>query len=226
MVQQLTAGLERLAGRAQAVMDSLAFPPAPSIDSLVAASAPVQLAELAVLAAEAGLELTAAEQRARINASVGVQRFGGEGEHQIGPTLGASVTMPFTASGAGRASRLAAEQDILAAQAEQRAGLSRARASLGAARDRYEVAVANAALFEVGLMRGAREERENALAGYRTGTLSLLELLDFERALAQAEVSQHRSRIAAAEALADLLAGATEIPDHTVTAASLPGGES
>lgn len=227
VVQQLTARLDRLAARAPAVMDAMAFPPAPSIDSLVAISAPVQLAEVTVQEAVAGLRLTAAEQRARVNASIGVQRFGGEdGRHRIGPTLGASVTLPFTARGAGRATRLAAERNVSAAQAEQRAALSRARASLGAARDRYEVAVVNAALFEVGLMRGAREERENALAGYRTGTLSLLELLDFERALAQAEVSQHRSRVAAAEALADLLAGATDIPDHTVTETTLPGGDS
>lgn len=225
--QRLTASLDRLAELAPALMEAVVFPPAPSIDSLVAVSAPVQLAKVAVQEAEAGLRLTAAEHRARLNASIGVQRFGGEdGRHRIGPTLGASVTLPFTARRAGRATRLAAEQNILAAQAEQRAAFLRVRASLGAARDRYDVAVANAALFEAALMRGAREERENALASYRMGTLSLLELLDFERALTQAEVSQHRSRIAAAEALADLLAGAADIPDHSVTAATLPGGES
>ena len=226
-IQRLTRSLDQLAERAPAVMDALAFPPPPSTDSLVAVSAPVQLAEVAVQEAEAGLQLTAAEQRTRVNASVGVQRFGGDdGQHRIGPTLGASVTLPFTDRGAGRATRLAAERNILAARAEQRAALSRARASLGAARDRYETAVANAALFEAALMRGAREERENALASYRTGTLSLLELLDFERAVTQAEVSQNRSRIAAAEALADLLAGGADIPEHTLSDADLPGGGS
>ena len=207
-VQRLTTRLDLLARRAPAIMDAVAFPPAPRTDSLVAISAPVQLAQVAVQEAEASLRVSAAEQRTRVNASVGVQRFGGEGgRHRIGPTLGASMTLPFTARGAGRAARLAAERNLLAAQADQRAALSRARAVLATARDQYEAAAANAALFEAGLMRGAREERENALAGYRIGTLSLLELLDFERALVEAEVSQDRSRIAAAEALADLLAG-------------------
>ncbi|MBA3259245.1 MAG: TolC family protein [Gemmatimonadales bacterium] len=223
-VRRLTTTLDRLAGRALAAMDALTFPAGPSIDSLVAISSPVQLSEVTVQAAVADLRLTQAEQRTRVNASVGIQRFGAEnGKHRVGPTLGASITLPFTARGAARATRLAAERNVLAARAEQRAALSQARAFLGAARDRYEAAVANAALFEAGLMRGVREERENALASYRTGALSLLELLDFERALTQAEVSQNRSRIAASEALANLLAGAACIPDHTLSSKARRG---
>lgn len=225
VVRQLTVLLDRLAERAQVVMHAVAFPPAPSLDSLVAVSAPIQLAEVALRQAEAGVLVAAAEHRARVNASVGVQRFEGEdGRHSIGPTMGASVTLPFTARGAGRASRLAAEHNVLVARAEQRAAVSTARASLRAALDRYEVAVANAALFQAGLMRGARDERENALAGYRTGALSLLELLDFERALVQAEVSQQRSRIAAAQALADLLGAGADVT-HRMSGEPSPGGE-
>ena len=41
----------------------------------------------------------------------------------------------------------------------------------------------------------------------RNGELSLLELLDFERALTRAETDRLRSRIAAVDALTDLLAG-------------------
>jgi outer membrane protein TolC len=225
VVGQLTMLLDGLAARAQVVMHAVVFPPAPGLDSLVAVSEPIQLAAVALREAEAGVLVAAAEQRARVNASVGVQRFeGDDGRHSIGPTIGASITLPFTAHGAGRATRLIAERRVLVARAEQRAALSAARASLRAALDRYDVAVANAALFEEGLMRGAREERENALAGYRTGALSLLELLDFERALVQAEVSQHRSRIAAAQALAHLL-GAGEEGPHRTSREPSSGGE-
>ena len=48
------------------------------------------------------------------------------------------------------------------------------------------------------------EERESALAAYRTGSLSLLELIDFERALSRAEIERIRALIDAADALADL----------------------
>ena len=224
---RLTAVLDRLAEGAPRTVDEISFPPAPDLDSLVGASAPVRLAEAGMRQAQAGVRLAVAEQRTRVNASVGVQRFSGDdGRHQVGPTLGASLSLPFTAKGAGRASRLASERDLIAAQAELQAAVSQTRAFLGAARDQYEVAVANAALFEPAILRGAREERENALATYRTGTLSLLEFLDFERALTQAEISRTRSQIAAAEAFAELLAGAAEVSERAPSATVLPGGES
>jgi len=224
---QLAARLDRLASRAPETLEMLSFPPVPNLDSLVQASAPVQLAEVGQREAAAGVRLAIAEQRTRVNASVGVQRFGGDdGGHRVGPTLGASVTLPFTAGAAGRAARRAAEQELVGTRAELRGAKALARAELGAALDQYEVAVANAALFEPALLRGAREERENALAIYRTGTLSLLELLDFERALTQAEISRLRSRVAAAEAFAELMAGAANVPEHSPFPAALPGGES
>jgi cobalt-zinc-cadmium efflux system outer membrane protein len=225
-LQRITALLDSVSSTAARTVDLISFPPAPDLDSLVSAAAPVQLAEAGVRQAEAGVKVAAAERKTRVNASVGVQRFSGEdGRHKFGPTLGASLTLPFTATGAGRASRSAARHDLLAARAELDAAVGQTRATLGAARDRYQVAVANAALLEPALLRGARAERENALATYRTGSLSLLELLDFERALTQAEISRTRSQIAAARALAELLAGAAEVPEHAPTAI-LPGGES
>ena len=57
-----------------------------------------------------------------------------------------------------------------------------------------------------------RQERESALAAYRTGSLSLLELLDFERALSRAEIERIRALVDAADAWADLL-GADERSD-------------
>lgn len=226
IVARLTDRLDWLGSRSPAALEAVSFPTVPDLDSLVAASAPVQLAGVGMRQAQAGLRLARAEQRTRIGASVGVQRFGDDaGGHQIGPTLGVSLSLPFTSS-AGGALRRAAEQDLLAAQAERSAALAGARAELGAARDRYRVALENAALFEPALLRGAREERENALATYRTGSLSLVELLDFERALTQAEISRLRSQAAAAQAYAELLAGAAQPPEHSRPEPALPGGDS
>ncbi|MET0398863.1 MAG: hypothetical protein ABW277_18875, partial [Longimicrobiaceae bacterium] len=47
-----------------------------------------------------------------------------------------------------------------------------------------------------------------ALAAYGSGDLSLVELLDFERARARAEIQRVRARIEAADALAELLSSA------------------
>jgi outer membrane protein TolC len=74
--------------------------------------------------------------------------------------------------------------------------------------------------MDAALLRGAREERESALAAYRTGSVSLLELLDFERALARAEIERVHALLEAVDAWADLMGapGPSEAP-------SLPGGD-
>lgn len=89
-----------------------------------------------------------------------------------------------------------------------------------AARTRYEAARERLAAFDAALLRGVRQERETALAAYRSGELSLIELLDFERALARAEVEQRRAHIEAVVALADLISGAAGAADDE------PGGDS
>ena len=76
------------------------------------------------------------------------------------------------------------------------------------ARERYEAARERLAGYDATLLRAAGEERESALAAYRTGDLSLLELVDFERALSRAEIDRLRAGLDALTALTDLLSGA------------------
>ena len=76
---------------------------------------------------------------------------------------------------------------------------------IAAAAARYLGASERVGIYEAALLSGARAERDVALANYRDGTLSLLELLDFERALVDAEVGRLESLLAAADAWADLL---------------------
>jgi cobalt-zinc-cadmium efflux system outer membrane protein len=193
------------------------LPPAPDVDSLVALSGAVRLASVDVMRFEAGRRLTRAERRPQVAASFGAQRFGtDDGRHTVGPTVGLSISLPFTARRANRASFVAAEREVEAAQAQRRAVSVAARAELAAAWEQYEAARERLALYNAALLRGAREERETALAAYRSGGFSLLELLDFERALARAEIAELQGRIDAADALADLLAGAAHVADATI----------
>jgi cobalt-zinc-cadmium efflux system outer membrane protein len=213
-----TAGRDALidAAIAETAPRLATLPPAPAPDSLLARATAVRMAEAAVERARATRALTAAEQRPRFSAALGLQRFGAEegGAGTVGPTLGGSVTLPFTARRANQAALAAADREIATAVAERDAELAAVRAELAAAFERYEAARARLSMFDTALLVGAREEREAALASFRTGDLSLIELLDFERALARAETERLRSLLAAADALADLLAAGTGTPDH------------
>lgn len=181
------------------------LPPAPARDSLLPRAAAVLSARAAVDRARAARALTAAEQRPRFSAAVGLQRFSAdEGGGTVGATLGGSVTLPSTARRANAAALASAEAEIAAALAELDAAVATVRAELAGAMERYEAARIRLSAFDAALLRGAREEREAALAAFRAGDLSLVELLDFERALARAETERLRSAVDAADALADL----------------------
>lgn len=199
------------------------LPAAPALDSLIALSSAARLGGITVARADAARRLASAEQRPTIFGSVGVQRFASEsGGYTAGPTVGASISLPFTARRGNQAAITAAERDVVAAEAGRRAAVASVRAELTTAFQRYEAARERLTLFDAALLRGAREERESALAAYRTGELSLLELLDFERALARAEIARLRSRMEAADALADLITGAAGSPDDSHTEFMLP----
>ena len=197
------------------------LPEAPSLDSLLAISAATQLRDIAVASATASRQLVSAQQRPVLAASLGVQRFAIEtGGFSTGPTIGATLSLPFTARRGTQAATTLAYREIAAAEARRRASIATVRADLTAARRRYEAARERLALFDAALLRGAREERESALSAYRGGQLSLIELLDFERALARAELSRLRSRMDAADALADLIAGAAGDEDDALSAST------
>jgi len=196
------------------------LPALPNLDSLLSASGAIRLAQLGVERAQALRALTIAEQRPVLAASLGVQRFADEqGDANLGLTAGFSMPLSFMARRGNAARRLVAEREVSLAQAERVATETRVSSALAVAADRYETARAQIAAFDAALLRGAREERETALAAYRANTMSLVELLDFERALAQAEVSRMRSQAEAADAMLDLLSsvlGVIDVPNAGV----------
>lgn len=208
------ATVDRLVGdaAAQALVGRLIeLPPA---DTLLSLAAELRLAELRVAEADATRRVALAERRPGVTAAIGAQRFDDEGGTRFGATVGASVPLPFTARRANEAVATAADREVAAAEAERRAAIASARARIAAAVDRYAAAREQIALYDSALLQAARAEREGALASYRAGDLSLIELLDFERALARAEIDRLRSRMAAADALAALYVDVTATTTH------------
>lgn len=190
------------------LISRLVLPPAPGTEALLVSTGRLAFAEAAYARAERARALALAELRPRVSAILGAQRYVGDnGGFTYGPTIGATVTLPFTARAATTSARAAAERELISAAADRRASVAAARADLLAAAERYEAARSRVNAYDTALLRGAREEREAALASYRTSGITLLELLDFERALARAEIDRIRGVIDAAAALADLLGG-------------------
>jgi outer membrane protein TolC len=83
--------------------------------------------------------------------------------------------------------------------------MAASRGRLAAVRLEYDAARTRLASYDAALLVAAEEERQSALAAYRAGDLSLLELLDFERALARTTIDRWRSWLRAATAYAALL---------------------
>jgi cobalt-zinc-cadmium efflux system outer membrane protein len=178
------------------------------VDSLVALDVDLMLAEMEVVRARALAQLRQASLRPVLSAAVGVQRFEVATGHVVGPVAGVEMTLPFTSARGGV--REAAEQAITTAEAVRDAARVAARTRVMLLSDRYGVARDRLARFDAELLRGALEERESALASYQSGDLSLMELIDFERALARAEIARFRTIASAADIRAALEAGASD----------------
>lgn len=203
---------------ATVLMDSLLasdavplLPSLPDVDSLLASTGILALLDAEVAQATASRALLAATLRPQLVAAVGVQRISADGGGGLGPTAGISLSLPFTARRGNRAALFAADRVVQAAETDRRATVSALRSALAAQRERYEAARVRLGLFDAALLRGARDERETALAAYRAGDLSLLELLDFERALSNVEIERTRAMVDVAGALADLISSAAGV---------------
>jgi len=186
-------------------LDAL-LPQAPDADSLLAASAGLRVADAAVDRARSARALMVARQKPHFTAFLGVQRFMADaGSSSLGPVFGGSISLPFTARRAGEAALAEADLALTAAAADRTARRSTLRAELLAARDLYESARQRMAVYDPLLLEAAQQEREGALASFRSGQLSLTVLLDLERGLSQALTSRLQSEVDAMDALTRLL---------------------
>lgn len=213
-VATLDTVLDTIAGDGLGDAWRAVLPTLPLLDSLLAQSAAMRLADVGSARAEAARALLVAEQRPQVSAYAGLQRIGqANNGPTLGPSFGFTVSLPFTAARGNRLAIAAASQSTVSARIAREAALIETRGRLDAARERYSAARERLETFDATLLRGAQDERESALAAYRTGSLSLLELLDFERALSRAEIERIRALVDAADAWADLL-GADEHSDQ------------
>lgn len=181
------------------------IPEVPDPDTLTAHGTAPVLARTGIARATAERARQQATRRTQGSAFAGIQRIGQAADGPaFGPTFGITMSLPFLTGGATSLIRAAADSGVVAAEARAMATTAETSARLAAATARYAGARERLAVFDAALLSGARSEREVALANYRAGTLSLLEFLDFERALADAEIGRLESLLAAADAWADL----------------------
>lgn len=189
-----------------------------AVDGFLATASDVQLADAEVARARADSALAFAVRRPQVSALAGVQRIGqANNGPALGPSVGITISLPFTARRANQLGAMADAGRIVATESSRAAAIAAVRARIDAATERFLAARERLAVFDAALLRGARDERESALASYRSGGLSLLELVDFERALARAEIDRIRALVDAANAWAELSAGGeiAEEPSHT-----------
>lgn len=178
------------------------------MDSVMATAGEVQLADAEVARAVAQRALATAARRPQVTASAGLQRIGqANNGPALGPSMAITISLPFTARRGNTLGAVADAERVTAMERSRTATLAAVRARIEGSAERFAAARERLAVYDAALLRGARDERESALASYRSGGLSLLELVDFERALARAEIDRIRALVDAATAWADLSSG-------------------
>jgi cobalt-zinc-cadmium efflux system outer membrane protein len=177
----------------------------------------LRLADVAVARAEGLRALGVASRRTRAEAFVGIQRIGQANDGPtFGPSAGISWTLPRTASTANQRATLAEQLGIEASAQLRRATAAAVQSRLTAAREHYSAALRRIDVYDAALLSGAREERDGALEAYRAQRLTLLELLDFERALARAEIGAIGALVDAASAYASLRRGGSAVSEYSL----------
>ena len=178
-----------------------ALPVPQAADTALALHAEVRAARSDVARAVAASRELEVLRRLQLAALAGLQRIGpANGGSGASLLLGLSSTLPFTARRSNALAAEASAEAVGASQAEVVAVEAAARAELLQNSARYSAARERLQTFDEALLLAADAEREAALASFRAGTLTLLELLDFEQALVGVEVERARSLAAAAEA--------------------------
>lgn len=169
-------------------------------------------------AADAAVARARGDARPQWSGGIGLQRFQDGDRFTLGPAVMVGVTLPGTARGATAARIALAEAEREAHRAANAATRAEVRTARVRAQAAYEAARHRVAAFDATLLLGARAERDAALDAYAAGRLTLLELLDFERALLGAELERLEALADARNALAAIAAAAAgvapEEPSH------------
>jgi outer membrane protein TolC len=211
VVQTLSVRLDTLVHRTTSEKnEEYAIPAPPDLARAMALSFAIRSGSAEEERSAALAALGAELRKPVVTGSIGLQRFGDVGtpapDRRIGVTVGASLPLPFTVRAANRRAAAANAARLTAAASATSATRASTRTHLVVANDRYSAARERMAAYDLTLLRGAREERAGALQAYRTGAVTLLELLDFERALVHAETGRVNARLDAVSAYANVIA--------------------
>lgn len=187
----------------EAVGDSAVLPPLPSraeLDRRVDAAPSLRAAEAEIARREALLDFERARSTPDVTLSVGVQR-----DEDLGLTqavVGFAVPLPLFDR--NRGNQFTAAARIAAARDDQLALRNRLRSETYAARERLAAARNEAQSMTDEVLPGARLVYDTALAGFRLGKFSFLDVLDAQRTLIDAQSRQVEAMAAAHQAVTDI----------------------
>jgi len=154
----------------------------------LAARPDLQAARREVERADAGLRLQGALGKPNVSVGIGVQRDYGSN----GMLLSFGLPLPFFNRNQGGVARGAAERDR--AVALQAAAETQVTLDVQQALNALDVSRRRLAYVEADYLRNAREARDIVLASYRSGAATLIDYLDAQRALREAQRTQNRAR--------------------------------
>jgi outer membrane protein TolC len=184
-------------------VQQLPTPQFPALQDITEKSPAIRLAAGELALARATRAAASTETLRRWTAGVGLQRFESASGYTIGPVLTGSLTLPIPQRAAREAREAAAVLDTMVMTRSYSAVMQGIAAEHRSASLRFEAARARYEGIDTRLLNAAREERESAIAAYATGEMSLVELIDFERAIARAETQRLRSYLDLIDAWSD-----------------------
>lgn len=188
----------RLAAPQDTALPSLA--PLPRLLARLADAAPLRRARSAVAAQGAQAQVERAARIPDLTLSVGSQRADEVGRRQA--VLGLSVPLPLFDRNSGRLGAALRRADK--AREELAAAETALAADLEAAATRYEAAKAEATLLRDEVIPDARANHALTLKGFEHGKFAILDVLDAQRTLAQAQARQWSALLSAWQAFADI----------------------
>lgn len=197
----------------EAVGDSTVLPPVPSraaLDRQVDDAPSLRAADAEIARREALLDFERARRTPDVTLSVGVQR-----DEDLGLTqavVGFAVPLPLFDR--NRGNQFTAAARTAAARDDQLALRIRLRTETYAARERLASAHSDVQALTDDVLPGARLVYDTAIAGFRLGKFSFLDVLDAQRTLFDAQSRQIQAMAAAHQAAADIqsLIGSTNMP--------------
>jgi len=188
----------RLAAGQDTALPSLA--PLPLLRARLADAAPLHRARSAVAAHSAQAEVERAARVPDLTLTVGSQRADEVGRRQA--VLGLSVPLPLFDRNSGRLGAALRRADK--AREELAAAGAALAADLEAAATRFEAAKAEATLLRDEVIPDARSNHALTLKGFEHGKFAILDVLEAQRTLAQAQARQWNALARAWQAHADI----------------------